>query len=467
MHSRDPDKDKRAFQIEFDRILSKAGEAKHADFTGFVFLDANFQERIFKAKCIFKDAIFKCPALFWSATFVEDVDFTGCAFEDEVKFTNCTFKKSAKFGSSTGRFMKGARFDFARFERFVRFVAGDVQNDSASFEGASFAEGCTFTHSNFHCGANFKYAKFSGPADFRLTEFEGATTFELARFAETVSFYRTAFSTTSQVKSEPAVKFWRTCFAHPESVRFELTDLARASFLSCDISHVVFSVVTWPQSKGRSMVFDESMLLRGETPGSDEARATADRGIIDIYHQLKCNYDDRGDPWTAGDFHYREMDIRRIRPGSLGKKAPWISRRLGLLAWYRYASCYGESYLRPLGWLLVILLLFMLLYPLCGLTPMQETAPKSSAEVSKVEVAGGQLPITYRGYYKFITSRSWGRLKFFGNSLMTALDVAAFREKFRYQPIYPWGQLLSRLEVVLTSTLLALFLLAVRRQAKR
>jgi len=50
---------------------------------------------------------------------------------------------------------------------------------------------------------------------------------------------------------------------------------------------------------------------------------------------------------------------------------------------------------------------------------------------------------------------------------MTALNVAAFQRDFAYEPSYPWGRLLALLEALLTSTLVALFLLALRRQFRR
>jgi hypothetical protein len=40
-------------------------------------------------------------------------------------------------------------------------------------------------------------------------------------------------------------------------------------------------------------------------------------------------------------------------------------------------------------------------------------------------------------------------------------------QKGHYEPSYPWGRLLALFEVLLTSTLIALFLLAVRRQFRR
>ena len=60
-----------------------------------------------------------------------------------------------------------------------------------------------------------------------------------------------------------------------------------------------------------------------------------------------------------------------------------------------------------------------------------------------------------------------GRAHLLGQGAMTSLYVAAFQKDLTYQPSYPWGRLLALIEVLLTSTLVALFLLAVRRQLKR
>jgi hypothetical protein len=45
--------------------------------------------------------------------------------------------------------------------------------------------------------------------------------------------------------------------------------------------------------------------------------------------------------------------------------------------------------------------------------------------------------------------------------------LAAFQRDLAYEPSYPWGRLFALLELLLTSTLIALFLLAVRRQFRR
>jgi len=89
----------------------------------------------------------------------------------------------------------------------------------------------------------------------------------------------------------------------------------------------------------------------------------------------------------------------------------------------------------------------------------QNSAPEAGSELS------------YGHFSEFVKNypgRKWvGRCAFFGHSLMTALSVAGFQKELKYEPSYPWGRVLALLELLLTSTLIALFLLAVRRQFRR
>ena len=72
------------------------------------------------------------------------------------------------------------------------------------------------------------------------------------------------------------------------------------------------------------------------------------------------------------------------------------------------------------------------------------------------------------GYIHAFKGPAWiATLAFFGHSLMTTLSVAGFQKELTYQPAYPWGRALALLELLLTSTLIALFLLALRRQFRR
>ena len=83
--------------------------------------------------------------------------------------------------------------------------------------------------------------------------------------------------------------------------------------------------------------------------------------------------------------------------------------------------------------------------------------------------AASPLTLTYR--HPFLLGQSsdrWkARLRLFGHSCVTAIYITAFQKERLYEPDYPWGGLLVVLQTLLTSTLLALFALAVRRQFRR
>src|SRR2546428_7300208 len=69
-------KDHAAFQSEFERILREAGTGL-ADFTRFVFPNANYRERTFTAEFVLIGATFTQGADFYEATFTQAANFNG------------------------------------------------------------------------------------------------------------------------------------------------------------------------------------------------------------------------------------------------------------------------------------------------------------------------------------------------------------------------------------------------------
>ncbi len=59
------------------------------------------------------------------------------------------------------------------------------------------------------------------------------------------------------------------------------------------------------------------------------------------------------------------------------------------------------------------------------------------------------------------------RLCLFGHSLLTALYISALQKELVYEPIYLWGRLLALVQILLTSSLFALLVLALPRQFRR
>jgi hypothetical protein len=133
----------------------------------------------------------------------------------------------------------------------------------------------------------------------------------------------------------------------------------------------------------------------------------------------------------------------------------WWYPRLSLVALYRHASNYGNNYARPMWWLMGVLVLFAAMLPLPGVG-LQRSGATYRETYGSVWRAGRPEARSLR----------W-EMGLVGKSLLTAIDTATFQKDAEYAPAYPWGRALAIAETLLTSTLFALFLLAIRRQFRR
>lgn len=521
-------KDEVAFQKEFNFILHEAGSGE-ADFTGFVFPSSDYTGREFSAHCLFAGAIFSqyaCFAVakftqevtFLDATFTQDADFMGANFMRDATFYQATFARNAKFGSAkfigeagfyktkflgasyflSATFTQDASFGEATFTKEANFVSAAFA-ENAKFDMVTFSDSATFLNAFFMHEASFISARFAQDTTFEVTKFTGDAQFSDATFVRDTHFTKTVFTKcaffggakflgtaefreTKFRKDEegehkelvPGSVFSLAEFSRPEAIIFYKTYLGQALFHNCDVFKLNFSSVNWRRRRsGKRMVFEEVVglddgaaeALRPQENNSDER----DYGLIaELYQQLKKNYDERKDYWTAGDFHYGEMEMKRLHSQGKSGWTRWLNRNLGLVAWYKYASQYGESYVRPAVVLSIILVTFTLLFPWAGLDRNED--PTHSAPAVRQQTPAALSKLSYGHFKDFVgtySGRRLGTAAFFGNSLMTVLSVAGFQKELKYEPSYPWGRGLALLELLLTSTLIALFLLAVRRQFKR
>ncbi len=504
MHSQDPEKNGVAFQKEFEIVLAKAG-AGEADFSGFVFPNAVHWGDEFRAKCLFSDTTFVGAAIFdlavfaefadfsrakfvaaadflganfaeganfWNAKFEAKADFNQATFAKWVAFSHAIFAKEADFGETL--FVEGANFSEARFSEQAIFASSTFAQH-ADFSAVTFAERVTFYNTAFVLLADFRVARFRGSTEFRETLFRGDSrlTKRLEAYQKTSKSDTTKPTREDPAPTEPGPVFSRANFEKPERVIFYQTDLGRALFHNCDISKVVFSDVEWLKRRrsGRSGVFDEivdpnlgygspeiTLSPAGDLkPGPGSSSERNYRLVSELYQRLERNYDSSGDYTTAGDFHHGKMEMKRLETKIRSQKLRWLKRNLGLVAWYKYASEYGESYVRPALWLLGMVFALGLLYPLLGL---RYNGTRGTA-VPLVLRYGSSCPDQS-------TDRTCiGPARLAGNGLMASLQTATFQKDFTYEPAYPWGKLLALIELLLVSTLVGLFLLAVRRQFKR
>jgi uncharacterized protein YjbI with pentapeptide repeats len=480
----DPARSDAKFQAEFERILQEAmSSLVPADFSGFVFRASRYSMRAFVVDCNFEGATFTEAAHFASSTFAKSADFMGSIFIGRADFAFATFSNSLNFGE-------------AQF------------NDTAMFGGASFKGDADFELANFSRGAYFQDAEFNGGAIFDRAEFHRRSTFSFATMSGAASFKDVRFR--HDFTKETGLDFSDVKILHPEQVEFYKADLGQVLFYNTDVSGVNFTLVSW-RDRGRIESYLQRrrlfplrrlLSLRGRSAWNRRwellariagrrsprlcvfeevadttdlwrlrnrrhAYDTRDYGLIaETYQQLKRNYDAKGDYWTAGHFHFGEMEMRRMETRWRFRPLRWLSRHLSLVALYKYASAYGESYTLPLIWLAAVLTVFGLLYPLVGFYPI------TGLELNAPGLACvRECSLNYWNYGAFFSAHpaeapsGWPGILM--HSLMTSVSVAGFQRELRYTPSYPWGRLLALLELLITTSLGGLFALAIRRQFKR
>jgi uncharacterized protein YjbI with pentapeptide repeats len=482
MHSLDENKDAAAFRAELEKILQAPGERGIADFSKFVFPHLSFRRWTFTKRCLFRYATFPKTADFPEAMFKAPVDFSLAKFETFAQFANTTFEGDADFAGAG--FKRAANFSAARFAKKAEFMGTSFEPGGyfsetkfcgeANFGGAFFEE-AMFEKAVFQREVTFCEGSFGRKADFSETVFSQEIDFSSAQFRGQAIFRKTEFPADMET---PGPIFSHARFEKAADALFENTRLKQALFHQCDVSQFSFSDVEWRRREnGKCMVFDENVNLKHRAAkGLNSQWAAKDdrnyRLVAELYQQLKKNYDDKRDYWTAGDFHYGEMEMKRLHSQHGNKVVKWLHQNCGLVAWYKYASEYGESYVRPILWLIGIMVLFMFLFPICGLRPSDKPPAPEAATRNSRTVTERQMPeLSYANFIRYGSTKpggqrvnSWSLL---GNGLMTTIEVASFQRDLAYEPSYPWGRLLGVLEILLTSTVVALFLLAVRRQFRR
>jgi len=138
-------------------------------------------------------------------------------------------------------------------------------------------------------------------------------------------------------------------FTHPSNLTIYGCKLQNSSFPHTQVSELSFVDNDWRGNlKDKILLRDHQMLLGVEVTETHGGHPVATIGqCAETYRQLKANFESRGNYIDAGDFHWGEMEMRRLA-GLYGRNAkalertkPW--RCLNLYSAYRFLSGYGES----------------------------------------------------------------------------------------------------------------------------
>ncbi|WP_420408561.1 hypothetical protein [Hoeflea sp.] len=307
------------------------------------------------------------------------VSFTGATFGDgtvsfdvarfgegDVSFSGARFGKGnvlfrgAKFGDGTASF-DGATFgdgtvsfDVARFgEGDVSFDGATFGDGTVSFTGAKFGFGTvSFTGAKFGDGTvSFTGAKFGeGNVWFTGATFgDGTVSFTRAKFGDgTVSFNDIDFRSTTMPATGMVVAGNFYVKSHfPEAVDFSRLDVqGTASFSGSSFQKV---------PDFRDAKFDRPPEVAGMVVPRPKLigwnQLATDKDDVAKFRKLKSMALAANDHEKDGEFFAGEM---------LAKRGTETKTLFGLLfsTLYWWLSDFGQSYLRPIGWLFVSYLIF-------------------------------------------------------------------------------------------------------------
>jgi hypothetical protein len=413
------------------------------------------------------------------------VDFGGARFSGGANFWSARFSGNAGFYDA--RFHENANFGLAQFSEVADFP-GALFWEDADFVGARFGGNANFRYAQFSRNASFVGVRFNGPAHFDQASVNSRLDLSRAAVRNRVSFAGT------QIGKKAAVLLWDLDFVHGTSdVSFEKgylrgrvvepagqvvfrdigKNMNRVSFLHTDIFTdrllVRFSNVKW-ETDARRFIFDAVFAFHPEKNWkgvtgpvqdelallpvlyglSDDASAHELESLVRqdverIAREIRTSHEKYGNYPDAGDYYVAEMDFRRARTG--WRSPPLMRPALEL---YKWVSNYGESPALAGRRLAGLLFGFGLVYLFAGFS-----------------LSFREEPI--RRLFTFDSSQFWPTL---GDYLLAVLFaftnlVPGWFRADGTCPVGPLAGIVAVIQTILGVSILALFLLAVRRRFRR
>lgn len=358
--------------------------------------------------------------------------FIEVTFQDRVNFSRTIFQKYTQFEDTV--FKEESLFEGTIFQDVTSFARSTFQ-DFANFKGTTFKGDTDFFLTVFQKHALFKLAVFKGKSNFENVNFQNIVDFENAIFEDALMIKEDIHD---KIFSKDEVDFTYVGFLKPEKVSFRKVDLSKFRFLGTDLRKVEFVDVNWDRKRGRNRIYDEIE--------PDTVTEKFDYPLIaQVYKRLRGNYQENLNYAEAGDFHIGEMEMRRK-----GEKNPFNK---GIIQLYKLLSNYGESYWRPLAWILLFLFLFFpILFMYSGIEPV---AQSQTSYVINYDLDASSISLNKEKVADYL------------KSFVYSLSVFSLVREKQYRPIDNCGHLWMVLESILSPVLIAFFLLALRRRFRR
>jgi len=419
-----PDKIK---TIKFVEELKRRISIEDYNLQGVYFpIGIYFNESEFKTSVNFRFAVFAQQAEFNKSHFEQEANFHFAVFEDYASFDFVTFEKRANFQGAT--FKKGTVFGEAVFK------------DITSFSDAKFFSYADFVDSTCIKGIYFDGSKFEEKSeiDFANTKFQSYVSFDKSVIKGSVHFGISHYSELGDKNDatifdkDSKLDFQYAKIENPKQISFDTMRLEPNWFVNVDASKFTFFNCIWKQASGKKInVKDELNQLKGIS----NSNALLTRAC----QYLADNYEENKGFEEASMFRQIAMESKRL-------ERVWWQQPFTLHWWYWLSSLYGESWIRAIAILAVILLIFSIIFILTifQVCPMDKPLALSISE-------------------KLCEIRTLN----FGEAFLHSFATATFQNVEYQKPLTLTVETLRIVEKILVPLQAALLALAIRRKFMR
>lgn len=469
---------------------------------------ANFCEVIFQGDSIFNEIKFAGNTLFTRSSFQSAVLFDNTVFAADTVFHMVHFSqliiKQSKFlkevlfhdASFDGDFIfaivslnSESNFENAQFGSHAYFI-DCIFNEKATFNGARFKGNVSFENVRFQSSADLTYCNFSAELQIKDSKFLDSVSFQYTAFHSLTRFIGTVFDGYLNFSrcwldkdaallfdgDEPdfsrlfnrGANFSKMAIGDPGKLVFRKISLEKCRFLETDISKAKFIDVKWDTKKRGSigkLGITEKMAVYDELTADlhwvwwkklPEQDKTIEREpkkfqfalIAQIYRRLQANYLENYRYSEAGEFFIGEREMMRKSKGK-------IRQYLCADFLYKIFSLYGESFMLPLAWLLLLLLVFPSLFLYGDINLTGNLHDSLNVEIVNYDWSWDPANLL------FIRNDYW---KAFGVNI----SFITFNRAETIERLAGIGdRVLVSLEMLLVVIFVTFFLLALRRRFKR
>ena len=397
-------------------------------------------------------------------------DFRQAVFGGVANFTRTHFQEVS--------------FEHAEFRGRTHFVGTEFGGD-VNFRTAEFASDVYFHAAVFENAAQFDEAHFDGPVYATRVTYRGTASFLRTRLRNRLLLEGATFAETARLL------LWGLDFVHGTSVikvdkqgsgtlsepagQVVFKDIAagmdRVSFLHTEVygsrAFVSFINVNW-QRDPRRFLYDAQFVVRQTSDWGQLAPAVAINWLRNLFNrddaasiedlkplvledverivrQIRRSTEAFGSYSDAGDYYVVEMDYRRIR-------TPWSSRFFTRLALETYGrvSRYGESPVRALGWLTGTIAVFALLYVFTGFRFQGTDVVRAPA--LRLDAIAGTVADYLRAVLFALANLIPGYFRLQSDKVTSTSELTT---------------VFSFIEALFGTTILTLFVLALRRRFSR